>query len=40
MPSDKQLKVAMIYSFGVNNEDYDALDDENTEDTTGLDKNS
>jgi type I restriction enzyme R subunit len=40
-PSDKQLKVATIYSFGVNEEDVDGLiDDENPEDTSGLDASS
>lgn len=40
LPSDKQLKVATIYSFGVNDEDTDGMIDENSEDTTGLDVNS
>jgi len=41
LPSDKQLKVATIYSFGVNEEDVDGLiDDENPEDTSGLDASS
>ena len=39
-PSDKQLKIAMIYSFGVNDEDADGMIDENSEDTTGLDASS
>jgi type I restriction enzyme R subunit len=40
-PSDKQLKIATIYSFGVNEEDVDGLiDDENPEDTSGLDASS
>ena len=37
LPSDKQLKVATIYSFGVNDEDSDGMIDENSEDTSGLD---
>jgi type I restriction enzyme R subunit len=40
MPSDKRLKVATIYSFGVNDEDADGMIDENSEDTSGLDVNS
>lgn len=40
VPSDKRLKVAMIYSFGVNDEDADGMVDENSEDTTGLDVSS
>ncbi len=41
VPSDKKLKVALIYSFGVN-EDLDTgmLDDENVEDTMQLDQSS
>jgi type I restriction enzyme R subunit len=39
-PSDKKLKVAIIYSFGVNDEDADGMVDENSEDTSGLDVNS
>ena len=39
-PSDKKLKVALIYSFGVNDEDADGLIDENSEDTNGLDASS
>src|SRR3989339_491611 len=39
-PSDKQLKVATIYSFGVNDEDLDGMIDENSEDTFGLDVSS
>ncbi|MCA1920528.1 MAG: type I restriction endonuclease subunit R, partial [Flavobacterium piscis] len=35
---DKKLKVALIYSFGVNEED--GIIDENSEDTSGLDQNS
>lgn len=40
LPSDKKLKVAMIYSFGVNDEDADGMLDENSEDTSMLDSNS
>jgi type I restriction enzyme, R subunit len=40
LPSDKQLKVATIYSFGVNDEDGDGMIDENSEDTSGLDASS
>jgi type I restriction enzyme, R subunit len=40
IPSDKRLKVATIYSFGVNDEDVDGMVDENSEDTSGLDKSS
>ena len=40
VPSDKKLKVAIIYSFGVNDEDADGMIDENSDDTTGLDKSS
>lgn len=39
-PSDKKLKVATIYSFGVNDEDADGMIDENSEDTNGLDVSS
>lgn len=39
-PSDKQLKIATIYSFGVNEEDADGMIDENSEDTSGLDVSS
>lgn len=39
-PSDKQLKIATIYSFGVNEEDVDGVIDENSEDTSGLDVSS
>ncbi len=39
-PSDKKLKIATIYSFGVNDEDLDGMIDENSEDTSGLDKSS
>ncbi|PWB38337.1 MAG: DEAD/DEAH box helicase [Parcubacteria group bacterium] len=40
LPSDKQLKIALIYSFGVNEEDADGMIDENSEDTSGLDTSS
>lgn len=40
LPIDKQLKVATIYSFGVNDEDADGMIDENSEDTSGLDISS
>ena len=39
-PSDKRLKVATIFSFGVNDEDLDGMIDENSEDTGGLDVSS
>ena len=39
-PSDKKLKIATIYSFGANDEDLDGMIDENSEDTSGLDKSS
>ncbi len=39
-PSDKKLKIAMIYSFGVNQEEADGITDENSEDTSGLDRGS
>ena len=39
LPSDKQLKVATIYSFGVNDPEVDGIiDDEDTEDTSKLDQ--
>jgi type I restriction enzyme R subunit len=40
LPNDKQLKIALIYSFGVNEEEIDGVIDENSEDTSGLDQNS
>ncbi len=40
VPSDKKLKVATIYSFGVNDADLDGMIDENSEDTSGLDASS
>ncbi|NIA11450.1 MAG: HsdR family type I site-specific deoxyribonuclease [Nitrospiraceae bacterium] len=39
LPSDKQLRVALIYSFSAN-EDIDGMVDENPEDTSALDKSS
>jgi type I restriction enzyme R subunit len=36
VPSDKRLKVATIFSFGVNDEDADGMMDENSEDTSSL----
>lgn len=39
-PSDRKLKVATIFSFGVNDEDADGMIDENSEDTSGLDVSS
>lgn len=40
VPSDKKLKVATIYSFGVNDEDALGVIDENSEDTSMLDVSS
>lgn len=41
LPSDKQLKVATIYSFGVNEDPENGIiDDENLEDTSFLDQSS
>ncbi len=43
LPSDKQLKIATIYSFGVNepdDEDAGIIEDENLEDTSQLDQSS
>lgn len=43
LPSGKRLKVAIIYSFGVNEDEPEAdgiLEDENPEDTSRLDQNS
>ncbi|MCD6580972.1 MAG: type I restriction endonuclease subunit R [Desulfuromusa sp.] len=40
VPSDKQLKVATIFSFTANEEEIDGVMDENSEDTSGLDKSS
>ncbi len=39
-PSDKKLKIATIFSFGMNDEDADGMIDENSEDTSGLDISS
>jgi len=39
-PSDRKLKVATIFSFGVNDEDADGMVDENSEDTSELDVSS
>jgi type I restriction enzyme, R subunit len=36
LPSDKQLKVATIFSFGANDEEADGVSDENSDDTSGL----
>lgn len=40
MPGDKKLKIALIYSYGVNEEEIDGMIDENSEDTHGLDQSS
>jgi len=40
LPPDKKLKVALIYSFATNEDDLDGVMDENSEDTSGLDKSS
>lgn len=40
LPSARQLKVATIYSFGVNEDADDFFMDENLEDTSGLDRSS
>jgi type I restriction enzyme R subunit len=43
LPSDKQLKVALIYSFGVNEDEPEIdglIDEENPEDTSKLDQSS
>lgn len=43
LPRDKQLKIAIIYSFGVNEDDPEIdgiIEDENLEDTSNLDKSS
>ncbi len=43
LPSDKQLKIATIYSFGVNEDEVEIegiIEDENLEDTSRLDKSS
>lgn len=40
LSSEKRLRVAMIYSFGANDEAIDGIIDENPEDTSGLDKSA
>jgi len=40
LPSDKQLKIATIFSYAPNEEEPDGTIDENSEDTSGLDKSS
>ena len=40
VPSDKKLKVATIFSYAANEEEPDGTIDENSEDTSGLDKSS
>lgn len=40
LPSDKQLKIATIFSFSANEEELDGVADENSEDTSGLDAGS
>jgi len=40
VPSDRKLKIALIYSFSVNEEEIDGVMDENSEDTSGLDQSS
>jgi type I restriction enzyme R subunit len=40
VPSDQNLKVATIFSFGVNEAENDGVMDENSEDTSGLDISS
>ena len=37
---DEKLKIALIYSFGLNDEDCDGMIDENLESTKGLDASS
>jgi len=39
-PPNKQLKIAIIYSFATNEDDLDGVMDENSEDTSGLDQSS
>lgn len=39
-PSDKQLKIATIFSFAANEAEADGMVDENSEDTSGLDASS
>lgn len=40
LPEAQRLRVATIFSFGVNDEDVDGMVDENSEDTSGLDLSS
>jgi type I restriction enzyme R subunit len=40
LPSDKQLKIATIFSYASNEEESDGTIDENPEDTSKLDKTS
>jgi type I restriction enzyme, R subunit len=40
LPSDKQLKVATIFSYTANEEEPDGTTDENPEDTSKLDQTS
>jgi type I restriction enzyme R subunit len=40
LPEGRRLKVALIYSFAANEDDLDGVMDENSEDTSGLDKSS
>lgn len=40
LPEAQKLKIATIFSFGVNDEDADGMIDENSEDTSGLDLSS
>src|SRR3989344_677931 len=40
LPEIQRLKIAIIYSFGINEEEIDGVIDENSEDTSGLDESS
>ena len=43
LPTDKRLKIALIYSYGQNEADFEQegfMDEENSDDTSGLDANS
>ena len=43
LPSDRRLKIALIYSYGQNEADFEQegfMDEENSDDTSGLDSNS
>jgi len=40
LPEMQRLKIATIYSFGINEEEIDGVIDENSEDTSGLDESS